>query len=123
MADFALAFVAVALNAAAQLLLRNGVTGIGGGVTSLPHFMALLPRFLTNPSILAGFGCYAVSAGLWLVVLSRLPVSIAYPLQSLGYVMVVVFAHLLLNESLTAHKLLAVALIVLGVVFLARGRA
>lgn len=122
MADFALALIAVALNAAAQLLLRNGVTGIQGGVTSLPHFVALLPRFLMTPSILTGFGCYAVSAGLWLVVLSRLPVSIAYPLQSLGYVMVVVFAHLLLSEALTAPKLLGITLIVLGVLFLARGR-
>ena len=56
-------------------------------------------------------------------VLSRLPVSVAYPLQSLGFVLVVIFAHLILNESLSASKLVAIALIVLGVLLLARGRA
>jgi multidrug transporter EmrE-like cation transporter len=123
MADFALALFAVGLNAAAQLLLRSGVQGVPGAVTSLGHFITVLPRFLTTPSILAGFACYTVSAGLWLVVLSRLPVSIAYPLQSLGYVMVVVLAHLILSEPLTAHKVVAITLIVLGVLVLARGRA
>lgn len=123
MVDFALALVAVALNAGAQLLLRSGMHAIEGGVVSLPHFLSLLPRLMTTPVIIGGFACYALSVGLWLVVLSRLPVSVAYPLQSLGFVLVVIFAHLILNESLSASKLVAIALIVLGVLLLARGRA
>lgn len=123
MADFVLAFAAVALNAAAQLLLRSAMQGVEGGVVSARHFASLLPRLTTSAPILGGLACYVLSLGLWLVVLSRLPVSIAYPLQSLGYVMVVLLAHVLLNESLSANKLLAIILIVLGVLFLARGRA
>ncbi len=123
MTDFALALVAVALNAGAQLLLRSGMRAIEGGIVSFPHLLTLLPRLMTTPSIIGGFVCYALSIGLWLIVLSRLPVSVAYPLQSLGYVMVVVFAHFVLSESLSTSKLLAITLIVAGVFVLARGRA
>jgi multidrug transporter EmrE-like cation transporter len=123
MPDFVLAFIAVALNAGAQLLLRSAMHNVEGGVVSLRHFASLLPGLTTSPPILGGLACYILSLGLWLVVLSRLPVSIAYPLQSLGYIMVVLFAHVLLNESLSANKLLAITLIVLGVLLLARGRA
>lgn len=122
MADLSLALLAVALNAGAQLLLRSSMQTITGGVASFSHFLVLLPRLMTTPLILAGFACYALSVGLWLVVLSRLPVSIAYPLQSLGYVMVVIFAHILLGESLSARKLLAITLIVTGVFILAPAR-
>lgn len=123
MADFVLALIAVVLNAGAQLLLRSAMHGVEGGVTSTRQFVSLLPWLMTSPPILGGLACYVLSLGLWLVVLSRLPVSIAYPLQSLGYVLVVLTAHVLLNESLSANKLLAVTLIVLGVVFLTRGRS
>ena len=123
MGDFALAFMAVTLNAGAQLLLRSAMHNVDRGLVSLRHFPSLLPKLATSPPILAGLACYVLSLGLWLVVLSRLPVSIAYPLQSLGYVMVVTFAHVLLNEPLTATKLLAITLITLGVLLLARGRA
>ncbi|MDR7519781.1 MAG: 4-amino-4-deoxy-L-arabinose transferase [Armatimonadota bacterium] len=123
MTELALALAAVALNAGAQLLLRSAMHGVEGGVTSARQFASLLPGLMTSPAILGGLACYILSLGVWLVVLSRLPVSVAYPLQSLGYVMVVLSATVLLNEPLTANKLLAVALIVLGVLFLARGHA
>jgi multidrug transporter EmrE-like cation transporter len=120
MSHLALALIAVTLNASAQLLLRSGLQSIEGGIVSLQQFLALLPRILTSPWVIGGFAGYGLSVALWLVVLSKVPVSVAYPLQSMGFILVALFAHLLLKESLTPTKLLAILTIVAGVFLLAR---
>jgi drug/metabolite transporter (DMT)-like permease len=120
MGDFLLAFLAVGLNAAAQLFLRSAMGRLGSDALSLGDLGPMLPRLLVSPPLLGGLGCYGVSLLLWLVVLSRLPVSVAYPLQSLGYVLVALAARSLLGETLSVHKVAALTLIVLGVALLAR---
>ncbi|HEY4772144.1 MAG TPA: transporter, partial [Steroidobacteraceae bacterium] len=57
---------------------------------------------------------------LWLGALSRVPVSIAYPMLSVGYVVNALAAASLFSEALTAGKILGIALIIGGVVLLAR---
>jgi len=61
-----------------------------------------------------------VSVGAWLVVLSRVDVSIAYPMVSLGYIITVILGKVLFNETVTAQRMLGVAIICLGVLIVAR---
>ena len=111
----------VALNAAAQLLLKaatrsSGVLiGDGGGVSwnAALQLLHALPLWL-------GLGCYGVSVLVWLGALSRVSVSIAYPMLSIGYVVNAFAAALLFAEPLTAAKLTGIALIIVGVIVLAR---
>jgi multidrug transporter EmrE-like cation transporter len=64
--------------------------------------------------------CYGVSVILWLGALSRVPVSIAYPMLSVGYIVNALAAAFLFSEALTTGKILGIALIIGGVVLLAR---
>ncbi len=111
----------VALNAAAQLLLKGATRSSGvlfadrGGVswTAAEHL-------LRAPPLWGGLACYAVSVVLWVGALSRVPVSVAYPLLSIGYIVNAFAAAALFGEALTAVKLAGIALIVAGVIVLTR---
>ena len=73
-----------------------------------------------SPAMLGGLLCYAVSIFLWLAVLARVQVSIAYPFQALGYVFASLVAWRFLGEGITALNLLGLGLICAGVVVLSR---
>ena len=99
----------VSLGAAGQILLKAGAERWSG--RSL--FQTLGPA-VTDWRVLAGLAVYAVSSVLWLVVLSRVSLSVAYPFAAMGYV-VVVAAAALRGEQVPALRWLGVAFIVLGV--------
>jgi drug/metabolite transporter (DMT)-like permease len=76
-------------------------------------------RLFTTPLVLLGFLMYGVSSLFWLFILSKLPLSLAYPLVSMGYVLVVFFSWLLLREQVGIGRMLGVAVICCGVALLA----
>jgi multidrug transporter EmrE-like cation transporter len=64
--------------------------------------------------------CYAVSIGVWLIVLSKLEVSVAYPLLSIGYVITAVVGLFFLGENVTLLRVFGIALICGGLFFITR---
>lgn len=76
-------------------------------------------RLFTTPIVLLGFLMYGVSSLFWLFILSKLPLSLAYPLVSMGYVLVVFFSWLLLREHVSIARMIGVAVICCGVALLA----
>jgi len=108
-ASFGLVLVGVLLNAAAQLLLKAGTNA-----------MPLGPRLALEPHILGGLACYAVSVVVWVIALSRVPVSIAYPMLSIGYIVNALAAWYLFGETLSTMKLAGIGVIVAGVFMVAR---
>jgi multidrug transporter EmrE-like cation transporter len=117
---FFLLMTGVLLNAAAQLLLKAGTNRIGEFAFTIENLALIGMKVATNPPILAGLACYVVSVGVWILALSRVPVSVAYPLLSVGYIVNAVAAWYLFGESLGAQKLVGIAFIVVGVFLVAR---
>ena len=117
---FSLLLAGVLLNAGAQLLLKAGTNRIGEIAFSLDNLVPIGARIASSPPILAGLACYVVSVGVWILALSRVPVSIAYPMLSLGYIVNALAAWWLFGESLTAQKLVGIGFIVVGVYLVAR---
>ena len=64
--------------------------------------------------------CYAFSVVIWILALSRVQVSIAYPLLSMGYVVNAVAAWWLFNEAFNPTKVVGIGVIILGVVIISR---
>jgi multidrug transporter EmrE-like cation transporter len=110
----------VALNALAQLLLKAGTLRVGEFAFSAENIVPIGLRLATNPFIVGGVGCYVVSLVVWIMGLSRVPVSVAYPMLSVGYVVNAIAAWMLFGESLTAQKLIGIGFIVVGVFLVAR---
>jgi multidrug transporter EmrE-like cation transporter len=119
-ADLALILTGVMLNAAAQLLLKAGARAISDVSFSLANSATLIERIALNPPILGGLACYAVSVVFWILALSRVDVSIAYPMLSVGYVVNALAAWLLFSEQLNASRVAGIGIIILGVWLVAR---
>jgi len=121
-ADFFWVLGGVLLNAVAQLLLKAGASS--AGPISAAAGPSLLWRTATgliqHPAILGGLACYAISVLAWIVALSRVEVSIAYPMLSIGYVVNALLAWWLFGEDVGAQRWLGMAVIVGGVVLVAR---
>ena len=109
LASFAIVLVGVLLNAAAQLLLKAGTNAVPLGL-----------RLAIEPHVLGGLACYVISVVVWLIALSRVPVSIAYPMLSIGYVVNALAAWYLLGETLTPMRLAGIGIIIAGVFLVAR---
>ena len=114
----AIAITSVLLNAAAQLFLKAGTNVVGtvsfGGADTVQTLM----QIARIPWFWAGFACYGISLFTWIATLSRAPVSVAYPLLSIGYVVNALMAYWLFGESLTLQKIVGIGFIVTGVVLL-----
>jgi len=119
-ASWALIFTGVLLNAAAQLLLKAGTNAVGQFEYSAQNILPIGMKLALEPHIAGGLACYVVSLVVWIMGLSRVEVSIAYPMLSIGYVLNAVAAWYLFGESLTAQKLIGIAFIVAGVFLVAR---
>ena len=117
---FSFLFTGVLLNAIAQLLLKAGTNVLGVISVTRENWLEQATRMAMQPYFIAGAACYGVSLVVWIIGLSRVPVSIAYPMLSLGYVINAVAAHYLLGESVTLARWLGIGFIVLGVWLVAR---
>lgn len=118
--SFALVLFGVLLNAAAQLLLKAGTNAIGHFEFSAANLAPIGWKVATQPYILGGLTCYAVSVVVWIIALSRVEVSIAYPMLSIGYVVNAVAAYLLFGEAVGVQRLVGIGIIIIGVYIVAR---
>lgn len=110
----------VALNAAAQLLLKAGTRQIGEFAFSLNNLMPIGLKLATEPHIVGGLACYAVSVVAWILVLSRVEVSLAYPMVSFGYIVTAVASWWLFGETLSVERIVGIVVIIFGVFLITR---
>jgi drug/metabolite transporter (DMT)-like permease len=111
----AILLFAISLGAVGQILLKSGITQLG----EKPAPTVVISSIFRNPRVAGGFLCYAVSSLFYLVALSRLPLSYAYPMVAFSYVLVTLLAWRLLHEHIPALRLVALGLILLGVLVMA----
>ena len=118
---FAFIISGVILNACAQLLLKAGTNALGGAIhLTMSNWFETFIKVVTQLPILGGLACYGVSLVVWIIGLSRTDVTIAYPMLSLGYVVSAFGAWMFLGEVVSPQRLVAIGVIVIGVVLLAR---
>lgn len=91
--------LSVALATTGQLLLKAGMDHAGVVIEMTPRaLLDLVKGILTSWRLIAGLTAFGASALFWLVSLSRLPLSTAYPIVSLSYVLILGLSTLLLGE-------------------------
>lgn len=117
---FLLLFSGVLLNAAAQLFLKGGTNRLGVITLSADNWATTLTQMMFEGHFIAGVALYGVSLVVWILGLSRVPVSVAYPMLSLGYIINAIAAHYIFGEAVTASRWLGIGFIVVGVYLVAR---
>ena len=115
-----LIMLGVMLNAAAQLFLKEGMRRIGHFEFIWANIVPIGFTVAGNLFVLAGLACYVVSVVVWLLVLSRVEVSFAYPLLSVGYIVNAVAGYYLFQENLSLTRITGILIICVGVYFVTR---
>ena len=118
--SFSLLMTGVLLNAGAQLLLKAGTNSVGVFEFSRDNIIPVGWKLATEPHIAGGLGCYVISVVVWIMALSRVEVSIAYPLLSVGYVVNAAAAWYLFGEAVTPMRMTGIGIIIVGVCLVAR---
>ncbi|WP_435626399.1 SMR family transporter [Candidatus Ferrigenium straubiae] len=118
--SFILIFTGVMLNAAAQILMKAGTNAVGHFEFSMENILPIGLKLATEWHIVTALFCYALSVVVWILALSRVPVSIAFPLLSMAYIVTAVAAWYLLGEPLSMTKLVGIGVIILGVIIISR---
>ncbi|MEO7803714.1 MAG: EamA family transporter [Actinomycetota bacterium] len=112
----AIALISVTLATTGQLLLRTGMEKVGYiGAARLGKPGQLVMAMLRTPQVLAGLVVFAVSAAIWLIVLSRVPLSFAYPFVGLTYLLTTLFAKFILDERVPGLRWAGLAMIIAGI--------
>jgi multidrug transporter EmrE-like cation transporter len=110
-------FLAIVCSVVGQILMKFGMTQLGGiDNISLP----ILLQMLLNPLVFSGIASYGVGFIAYIFALSKLDQSFAYPMFSLGYVLVAVFNWTVMREPFSVTRLVGVVVILVGVWLLSR---
>src|SRR5947208_13688329 len=120
LSGFSFLMAGVLLNAVAQLLLKAGTNVLGVITLTRANWTSEFGRMAVEPHFIAGTACYVVSLVVWILGLSRVPVSVAYPMLSIGYVVNAIAAYYLFGEPLTSLRALGIFTIIAGVYLVAQ---
>lgn len=114
----------IGLAAAGQLLLKAGMNQVGvvAGIDSFRAVVDVAGEVLGTWQVIAGLGAFGVSAAFWLVALSRVPLSVAYPVASFSYVLILVFSVVILGERPAALVWLGAILVMFGISLIGIGQ-
>lgn len=113
---FAYVVTSVVFVVTGQTLLKLGMMRVGPiGKSELSHPFTLVRAVLGHWQVWVGLALYATSAAMWIIALSLVPLSVAYPFLGLTYVGVATIAVLKLREWLTPAQWLGIGLVVAGV--------
>lgn len=105
-----LIFFSVAMGVLGQYFFKAGMSKVG-----IVKFDFFIVKYFFQPLVFTGLICYVLATASWLVILSKSELSFAYPLISLGYIIVVIIGAILFHEKITPLRFLGVVLITLGV--------
>ena len=119
-ATFGFILTGVFLNALAQLLLKAGTNAVGAIHLTAENWFSTGLKLATQLPIIGGLSCYVISVVVWIIALSRVDVSIAYPMLSIGYLINAIGAWYFLGEVMSISRLVGVGIIIVGVVLLTR---
>jgi multidrug transporter EmrE-like cation transporter len=111
--------ISVLFNVAGQFSLKIAMNKFGA-IEINNSIITVFSKIIIHPNVILGFTFYIISAISWIIALSKLELSHAYPMLSIGYVLVMFISYFFLNESLGLHKILGTLLIIAGIFLISR---
>lgn len=110
----------VLTNAAAQLMLKQGMLNLGELSFAGENIVLKTLQIVFSPWVFAGLVTFVISMASHLYVLSKVELSFAYPFLSLAYVAVAIFAYFIFKEDLNAWRIAGIGFICVGTVLIAQ---
>lgn len=115
MSPFVFVGLSIIFTISGQLLLKRGMTGIGkSGAAGSGVFV----KMILSPWVIGGLAVYFMGVISWILALSSLPLTLAYPFGSLSYVGIFIASYFLFKEKITPARWLGIAIIVSGLIII-----
>ena len=115
-----LILVSIALAVSGQLFMKVGMSNYQMGEITLLNFIPQFLRIMFRPLVFIGFVFFLISSFFWLLALSKVPLSFAYPMVSISYVLILFFSWLIFRENVGPIRWLGAAIIIFGVYLISR---
>ncbi len=112
--EFSLLLISVLISVAGQFFLKMGAIKLGRfhAGNAMSHILSMI----TIPELIIGLTCYALGAVAYILLLTRVNLSVAAPAVSIGYIFSVFLGYWILHESISFMRVLGLSLIVTGVI-------
>lgn len=114
-------FSTVIFTVYSQLIMRWQVSAAGPLPPGLPDKIGFVIALLLNPWVMSGILATFLAGISWMLAMTKFEISYAYPFVSLNYILVLAAGFLLFQETITFTKLAGSALVILGIIVIARG--
>ncbi len=117
MLTYFLVMLGMLLNVGAQIALKQTTKRMElnhGGLFNEPL------QLIQDPFFILGLLLYAISVLNWIVVLSRLELSVAYPLMSIGYILTLFAGVYWYAEPISVTRVVGILTIITGVILITR---
>lgn len=114
LSEFCLLLASVFTSVGGQFFLKSGANTLGKVITD--NTISHIIRILTIPELIAGLVCYALGALSYILLLTRVSLSIASPATSLVYLFSVLIGYLVFKETIPITRLIGLSLIMFGVI-------
>jgi drug/metabolite transporter (DMT)-like permease len=111
-------FISISLAIVGQLLMKQGMMIFG--TFPVTQLLAKMIPMVFQPYVFLGILCFAVSSIFWLVVLSRIDLSMAYPMVSIAYIVTAIFSYYIFKENVTLIRWIGIITICFGVFLISR---
>jgi len=116
-----LILASVTMGVCGQLCLKAGMDQVGTlAASGIISILQTALRVLATPLVFLGLAFYAMGAVFWLLVLSKLDLSLAYPMLALTYILIPLAAQFVLGEQVPSLRWLGVGIIFIGVMVVAQ---
>ena len=113
--EFCLLLLSVSASVTGQLFLKIGAGKLGR--VNVENALQQILGIITTPELLIGLACYGIGAVIYILLLTRINLSVAGPSASLVYVFSVLLGYFIFKESIPLMRIVGLSLIVCGVIF------
>lgn len=110
----------VFLSAIAQILIKKGMLQVGNINISVSNIINIIPNMIINIYLWIAVICYILSLLVWMIVLSKIDVSYAYPFSSIGYIITLIAGYIIFNENITLPRIIGVCIVIIGVIIISK---
>lgn len=101
-----------------QFLIKKGALILGPQDLNFKTILFLIKSIFNNIYIFFGLVCYGLSFLAWVLAVSKIKLSLAYPATSLIYVFVIIGAHFIFKEPISIYQIIGILLILCGLFFI-----
>lgn len=117
---FVFVALTILLTVYGQVIVKWQVSGMGELPPGIVEKITFVFKQYLNPWIISALLAAFLASASWIVAMTQLELSFAYPFMSLAFVLVLILSAAFLGEAFTLNKAIGTGIIIFGLVIIVR---